>query len=67
MAWGWGGREGTDEEPSMTRVNSPRGAVKWARASLMEPRKISSWSLVSSRQTAMGRSPRAVRRDWRVS
>ena len=51
----------------MTRVNSPRGSVKWAIAWESVPRKVSSCSLVSSRHTAMLRSPRASRASWRAA
>ena len=41
----------------MTRVNSPLGSWKCWMACVTVPRNTSSCSLVSSRHTAMGRSP----------
>ncbi len=47
----------TAVQPSNTRVNSPFGRSKYTSASLTVPRKISSYTLVISRQTAIRRSP----------
>ncbi len=43
--------------PSITSVNSPRGSLKCASAPLIVPLQISSYTFVSSRATAIRRSP----------